>query len=297
MKRKGAARKEGKCPRDAPKDEKCDNCRSKKGACLVAARIAAGHALPSPDEPSTSKPRTTQPVADSDMDIDTPTTRPSRQCQPPERFECDEVRPSRATGQRISKSTCCSCSEPTTSDEPAAPKPKFTGPMDKYLSDRRVEAAVNRAVKSITDNPADLERELRAFAQTGEDWRQKSMTLEQEKEAIQKKLDKVTKELEKVKRAAAHEIGDFNDAEDHRAILKAIVGNGYEHDESGRRLLRNHAAAIVEQIEGKAKAVKRRLSPANFEPDTDLYVALAITESIRAWMKEQVDKVSWPFPE
>ena len=115
------------------------------------------------------------------------------------------------------------------------------------------------SLKSITDNPADLERELRAFAQTGEDWRQKSMTLEQEKEAIQKKLDKVTKELEKVKRAAAHEIGDFNDAEDHRAILKAIVGNGYEHDESGRRLLRNHAAAIVEQIEGKAKAVKCRL--------------------------------------
>jgi len=79
--------------------------------------------------------------------------------------------------------------EPSTSEP--APKPKFTGPMDKYLSDRRVEAAVNHAVKSITDNPADLERELRAFAQTGEDWRQKSMTLEQEKEAIQKKLDKV----------------------------------------------------------------------------------------------------------
>ena len=58
--------------------------------------------------------------------------------------------------------------------------------MDKYLSDKRVEAAVNRAAKSITDNPADLERELRAFAQTGEDWRQKSMTLEQEQ-----KLDKV----------------------------------------------------------------------------------------------------------
>ena len=34
------------------------------------------------------------------------------------------------------------------------------------------------------------------------------------------------------------------------------------------------------------EAVKRRLPPANFEPDKDLYVALAITESIRAWMKE-----------
>ncbi len=56
-------------------------------------------------------------------------------------------------------------------------------PMDQYLSDKRVEAAVNRAVKRLTENLAGLERELRAFAQT-------SMPLEQEKEAIQKKLEK-----------------------------------------------------------------------------------------------------------
>ena len=162
--------------------------------------------------------------------------------------------------------------------------------MDKYLSDKRVEAAVNRAVKSITDNPADLERELRAFAETSEGWRQKSMTLQQENDAIQKKLYKVTKELEKDKKEAAREIGNFSDAEDHKAILKAIVGKGYANDESGRHLLRKHAAAIVEKIQEKAKgdllgqmqlaeAVKRRLSPANFEPDKDLYVALAIAES------------------
>ena len=48
------------------------------------------------------------------------------------------------------------------------------------------------------------------------------MTLEQENDAIQKKLDKVTKELEKVKKEAAREIGDLSDAEDHKAILKAI---------------------------------------------------------------------------
>ncbi len=53
------------------------------------------------------------------------------------------------------------------------------------------------------------------------------MSLEQEIDAIQKKLDKVTKELEKVKKQAAREIGNFNDAEDHKAILKAIVGRGY----------------------------------------------------------------------
>jgi hypothetical protein len=156
--------------------------------------------------------------------------------------------------------------------------------MDKYLSDKRVEAAVNRAVKSITDNPAVLERELRDFAQAGEGWRQTTMTLEQENDTIQKKLDKVTKELEKVKKEAAREIGNFNDAEDHTAILMAIVGKGYAHDESGRHMLRKHAAAIVEDIQEKAKGdvlgqmqlaevVKRRLSPANFEPDKDLYVA------------------------
>ena len=252
MKRKDAARKEGTCPRDAPKDEKCANCRSKKGACLVAARIAAGNALPSPDEPSTSKPRTTQPAADSDMDDAEP--RPSRERKAPERFEVDANITSRATGQRWSAHSCCPShmdAEPSTSEP--APKPKFTGPMDKFLSDKRVEAAVNRAVKSITDNPADLERELRDFAQAGEGWRQKSMTLEQENEAIRKKLDKVTKELEKVKKEAAREIGNFNDAEDHKAILKAIVGNGYAHDESGRRLLRMHAAAIVEKIQATAK--------------------------------------------
>ena len=94
MKRKDAARTEGTCPRDAPKDEKCANCRSKKGACLVAARIAAGNALPSPDEPSTSKPRTTQPAADSDMDDAEP--RPSRERKAPERIEVDDLR-SRAT--------------------------------------------------------------------------------------------------------------------------------------------------------------------------------------------------------
>ncbi len=40
----------------------------------------------------------------------------------------------------------------------------------------------------------------------------------------------MTKELEKVKKEAAREIGNFNDAEDHKAILKAIVrvGNGNE---------------------------------------------------------------------
>jgi hypothetical protein len=65
----------------------------------------------------------------------------------------------------------------------------------------------------------------------------------------------VTKELEKVKKEAAREIGNFNDAEDHKAILtgKAIVGNGNAHDESGRRLLRMLAAAIVEKIQATAK--------------------------------------------
>ncbi len=37
--------KEGECPRDAPKAQKCDNCRSKRSACKFAARIAAANAI------------------------------------------------------------------------------------------------------------------------------------------------------------------------------------------------------------------------------------------------------------
>ena len=68
MKRKGAPAKEGKCPRDVPKDQKCDNCRSKKGACQFAARIATADVTLSPDEPSTSERPRPQGAADSDMD-------------------------------------------------------------------------------------------------------------------------------------------------------------------------------------------------------------------------------------
>jgi regulator of replication initiation timing len=257
MKRKGTPAKEGKCPRIAPKDQKCDNCRSKKRACQFAARIAAANAILSPGEPSTSERPRPQAAADSDMDDAEP--RPSRERKAPERIEVDANITSRATGQRWSAHSCCPNhmdADPSTSEP--APKPKFTGPMDKYLGDKRVEAAVNRAVKSITDNPADLERELRDFAQTAEGWRQKSMSLEQENDAIQNKLDKVTKELEKVKKKAAREIGNFDDAEDHQANLKAIVGSGYAHGESGRRLLRMHAAAIVEKVQATAKGMSSR---------------------------------------
>ena len=51
----------------------------------------------------------------------------------------------------------------------------------------------------------------------------------------------------------SREIGNVNDAEDHQAMLKAIVGKGYANDESGRHLLRKHAAAIVEKNQEKAK--------------------------------------------
>ena len=53
------------------------------------------------------------------MDIKPPNTRPSRERKAPERIEVDQLR-SRATGTRRPDS-CCSCSEPTTSDESAAP--------------------------------------------------------------------------------------------------------------------------------------------------------------------------------
>jgi hypothetical protein len=80
MKRKGAPAKEGKCQRDAPKDQKCDNCRLRKGACQFAARIAASNATLSPGKPSTSERPRPQAAADSDMDDAEP--RPSRERKP-----------------------------------------------------------------------------------------------------------------------------------------------------------------------------------------------------------------------
>ena len=192
----GRPRKVGKCPQHLPNDQKCNGCQRGRG-CTGMPPVATELDLATE---STSEPPRPQPFADTDEhEVPSMCDQPKRKRKAPERFEVDANITSRATGQRWSAQSCCPNhmdAEPSTSEP--APKPKFTGPMDKYLSDKRVEAAVNRAVKSITDNPADLERELRDFAQAGEDWRQKSMTLEQENEAIRKKLDKVTKELEKV---------------------------------------------------------------------------------------------------
>ncbi len=56
----------------------------------------------------------------------------------------------------VARTTGLSCMDADPSTSEPAPKPKFAGPIDKYLSDKRVEAAVNRAVKCITDKPGRL---------------------------------------------------------------------------------------------------------------------------------------------
>ncbi len=112
MKRKGRPPKDGIYSDAGPK---CANCRSKRGKCLAAAAVAAGNALLSPGEPSTSERPRPQAAADSDMDDAEP--RPSRERKAPERIvisqmctnwyhlglsqriEVDELR-SRATGTR-----------------------------------------------------------------------------------------------------------------------------------------------------------------------------------------------------
>jgi hypothetical protein len=93
---------EGTCPRD----QKCSNCRLRKGACQFAARIAAANATLSPVEASTSRAERTrpQPAADSDMVDANSEPRPSRERKAPERIEVDDLR-SRATGSRWSASS------------------------------------------------------------------------------------------------------------------------------------------------------------------------------------------------
>ena len=159
----GRPRKVGKCPQHLPNDQKCNACQRGRG-CTGMPPVATELDLATE---STSEPPRPQPFADTDEhEVPSMYDQLKRKRKAPERFEVDANITSRATGHRWSAQSCCPNhmdAEPSTSEP--APKPKFTGPMDKFLSDKRVEAAVNRAVKSITDNPADLERELRDFAQ------------------------------------------------------------------------------------------------------------------------------------
>ena len=82
---------------------------------------------------STSEPPRPQPFADTDEhEIPSMYDQLKRKRKAPERFEFDANITSRATGQRWSAHSCCPShmdAEPSTSEP--APKPKFTGPMDK----------------------------------------------------------------------------------------------------------------------------------------------------------------------
>ena len=62
----------------------------------------------------------------------------------------------------------------------------------------------------------------------------------------------VERELDRIKKAVAVGLGTEFEFGEHRASLVEIVGAGYEHTESGKRLLRLHRAGIVQAIEKKA---------------------------------------------
>ena len=149
----GRPRKVGKCPQHLPNDQKCNGCQRGRG-CTGMPPVATELDLATE---STSEPPRPQPFADTDEhEVPSMCDQLKRKRKAPERFEVGDLR-SFATGKRRSAHSCCPShmdTEPSTSEP--APKPKFTGPMDKYLSDKRVEAAVNRAVKSITDKPGRL---------------------------------------------------------------------------------------------------------------------------------------------
>ena len=87
---------------------------------------------------------------------------------------------------------------------------------------------------------------------------------------FEQRLQSARAELGKVKTAVVQGVGIAFDFE-HRAALERIVGAGYEHTESGSRLLRLHAQEVVQLIQKKggddmlrhielASAVKQRLT-------------------------------------
>ena len=61
-----------------------------------------------------------------------------------------------------------------------------------------------------------------------------------ERSYLEKKLLNVERELDRIKKAVAVGLGTEFEFGEHHASLVEIVGAGYEHTESGKRLLRLH---------------------------------------------------------
>ena len=57
---------------------------------------------------------------------------------------------------------------------------------------------------------------------------------------LKKKMLNVERELDRIKKAVAVGLGTEFEFGEHRASLVEIVSAGYEHTESGKRLLRLH---------------------------------------------------------
>ena len=199
------------------------------------------------------------------------------------------------------------------------PTPSYTKPppgnatLDSWLQAAAVEAQMKRATELLAQIPAKV------AAQLEDHWRElttRNIELGTELRAKTQQLSAAAAKLKRME-AAMHKLRmdvaavlekTFEPREEHKALLEQVVGKGYGATESGKRLLRMHAADIVEHIKQKggddilrhmelARAVHERLSAGpKSAHDDEIAVKDTIILGIREWIAALKKKYAGRFP-
>ena len=180
--------------------------------------------------------------------------------------------------------------------------PTATSTLDRWLLTASVEAAVAKAAKllALADTPAEVaaqvQGQIRELATEKGRLESEVAAAERKTKNVEAKLKRAETSILKLRLEVAAVLqADYEPTERHKALLAEAVGTGYGPHESGKRLLRMHAAEIVEHIQRKAgddivkqmelgKAVHGRLSTrASSAHEDETMINAAIVDSVREW--------------
>ena len=183
-----------------------------------------------------------------------------------------------------------------------AATPTATSTLDSWLLAASVEAAVAKAAKllALADTPAEVaaqvQGQIRELATEKGRLESEVAAAERKTKNVEAKLKRAETSILKLRLEVAAVLqADYEPTERHKALLAEAVGTGYGPHESGKRLLRMHAAEIVEHIQRKAgddivkqmelgKAVHGRLSTrASSAHEDETMINAAIVDSVREW--------------
>jgi SUMO ligase MMS21 Smc5/6 complex component len=122
-----------------------------------------------------------------------------------------------------------------------------------------VQTEVHRAAKllELADTPIEISSQVqdhvRELAMKNSELETKLAAMKHEKKKLEAKLKRAEAAMPKLRMEVADVLqSEYEPTITQKALLKEAVGNGYGAQESGKRLLRLHAAEILEHIRRKA---------------------------------------------